>query len=116
MKRLIVGVLVGLSLSGAASAGAYSDAVDKQLRCDGYGEDAKRYYEYTPAEKKSSAQIYGDHIHIMETYHEKLNKAQRDRLLTSRIVVYATTQAKSAKDAQMTAWGWCMDYYSKWPL
>lgn len=98
-QTLIAALL--MTTSCCAIAGKYSDAVDKQSKCESAGELAKSFYglprenlieamndiSRDAKEKKISKKVSGDLQYIM----------------------FMGNSAKSHKDAYMRAWAWCMD-------
>ena len=104
MKKSLLAIIVGTSLSGFATAGDYSDAVASQRNCDALGEIAASTYDTRKSPKARKEALVGtDPSPDDDDYRAHAKETLR------RAQTYALNKAVSRKDAYMTAWGYCMD-------
>lgn len=110
MKKHIIAALIGVSLTSSAFAGTYSNAVSTYKRCENMRELAVYHYNLPQPERGEYIQVYAESV----LFEEKVgvNKKNAERYLNSSAALYALRDAKSASDAGLTVWGWCMDRYA----
>jgi hypothetical protein len=94
-------VLLAFTSFPSARAGDYSNAYEKQSRCESAGKLAQSYYgSDTPALRAAAANI-----------EKQVKKKEISRMLgeKTKYILFLGNKAKSSKDAYMSAWAWCMD-------
>jgi len=120
VKKTILIIAGVLSFSSAAFSGAYTDAADKQIECNNWGEVARNVYKDldTPEGRIRSENYYDKVSDSMENVKngDKFSKLSEKRkylfaiaLRKSMAASYAIHDAKTGQDAYIHAWGLCMD-------
>lgn len=85
-----------------ARAGDYTNAVDKQRRCETHGNLGVEFFNTGKIFGKTTKQ------HVKETHTGKLPKEALDDFVMISIVA-SKSYVSTAKDAYMAAWAECMD-------
>lgn len=92
---------LALAVFSNSWAGDYSNAYEKQSRCESAGKLAQSYYRSdTKALRSAAANI-----------DRQVKKKEISRMLgeKTKYILFLGNQAKSPDDAYMSAWAWCMD-------
>ena len=99
-SKAAIALLVFVSFS-SSRAGDYSNAYEKQSRCESAGKLAQSYYgSDTKALRAAAADIA-----------KQVKKKEISRMLgeKTKYILLLGNKAESPKDAYMSAWAWCMD-------
>ncbi len=102
MLRALSAVLFLIGLAVApARAGDYTDAVNKQSKCESAGELAQSFHGATQEKLRLTVSDIDKKVKAKELP-KKLGG-------DTQYLIWIGYSAKSPKDAYMQAWAWCMD-------
>lgn len=114
MKKKLLAALIGITLSGAAFAGTYSDSAEAIKKCDTAAYVATHYHNQPKSEREKLI-VEGENR--INTFNANQGAAAAIVLYESYFLtqmnLYAMKSKESAKHVHMTVWARCMDHYTK---